>query len=78
MTLIDFGAGVTGLLLLGRLAMTQMPRHWQTTGGWLLVSLVGIPAFAMAIAVLVKVPMLLFGVMGWACFHAGRNRRWRR
>jgi hypothetical protein len=78
MTLIDFGAGVTGLLFLGGLVMTQMPRHWQTTRGWLLISLAGIPLFCMAIAIMVKVPMLLFGVMAMACFHAGRSSRWRR
>ncbi|MBD9415941.1 hypothetical protein IB234_15365 [Pseudomonas sp. PDM16] len=77
-TLPDLAAGVTGLLLLGGLLMTQMPKHWQTTRGWLLVSLAGIPLFCMALAIMVKVPMLLFGVMGWACFHAGRNPRFRR
>ncbi|MOA01420.1 hypothetical protein D3C78_1208280 [compost metagenome] len=78
MQIADFLAGVTGLLFLGGLVMTQMPRYWQTIPGWLLVSLAGIPLFCMAIAIMVKVPMLLFGVMGWACFHAGRNSRWRR
>lgn len=78
MQIADLLAGVTGLLFLGGLVMTQMPKHWQTTQGWLLISLAGIPLFCMAIAIMVKVPMLLFGVMAWACFHAGRSSRWRR
>lgn len=75
MSLPDFAAGIVGLLILGGLTMTQMPKHWQTTGGWLLVSLAGIPLFCMAIAVMVKVPLLLFGALAWACFHAGQGRR---
>lgn len=64
-----------GLLFLGALVMTQMPKEWQTTGGWLLVSLAGIPLFGIILAVLIKVPLLLFGAVGWACFHAGRSNR---
>ena len=64
-----------GLLFLGSLVMTQMPKEWQTIGGWLLVSLAGIPLFGIVLAVLIKVPLLLFGVVGWACFHAGRSSR---
>ncbi|WXL27778.1 hypothetical protein WG219_10125 [Ectopseudomonas mendocina] len=75
MTLLEFGAGVTGLLFLGGLVMTQMPKHWQTIQGWLLISLAGIPLFCMAIAILVKVPMLLFGAIALICFQAGRNSR---
>lgn len=78
MDIKTFIGGVIGLLFLGALVMTQTPKHWQTTGGWLIVSLAGIPLFGMAIAIMVNVPMLMFGVLAWACFHAGRNDRWRR
>ena len=64
-----------GLLFLGSLVMTQMPKEWQTIGGWLLVSLAGIPLFGIVLAVLIKVPLLLFGAVAWACFHAGRSSR---
>lgn len=77
MGLVDFIGGALGLLVLGALTMTQAPKHWQTTGGWLLFSLVGIPLIGIAIALMVKVPMLLFGAIAWACFHAGRSSRWR-
>lgn len=67
--------GALGLLVLGALAMTQMPKEWQTTGGWLLFSLVGIPLFGIAIALMVKVPVLMFGAVAWTCFHAGRSSK---
>ncbi len=77
MGLPEIVGGALGLLVLGALAMTQAPKHWQTTGGWLLFSLVGIPLIGIVIAVMVKVPFLMFGAVAWACFHAGRNSRWR-
>lgn len=78
MGLSEIIGGALGLLVLGALAMTQAPKEWQTTGGWLLLSLVGIPLFGIAIALMVKVPVLMFGAVAWACFHAGRNSRGRR
>lgn len=78
MDLSEIIGGVLGLLVLGALAMTQAPKHWQTTGGWLLFSLAGIPLIGIIIAVMVKVPSLMLGAVAWACFHTGRNSRWRR
>lgn len=39
----EIGAGITALLMFGAMFLTQMPKAWHTTGGWLLVSLIGIP-----------------------------------
>ncbi|WP_347506221.1 hypothetical protein [Pseudomonas anguilliseptica] len=73
MGLSEAVGGALGLLVLGALAMTQAPKEWQTTGGWLLFSLVGIPLFGIVIALMVKVPVLMFGAVAWACFHGGRR-----
>lgn len=67
--------GILGLLVLGGLVMTQMPRGWQTTGGWLSVSLLGIPLFAMLIGLLINVPALLFGALVLIGLYAGQPRR---
>jgi len=67
--------GILGLLVLGGLVMTQMPREWQTTGGWLLVSLLGIPLFVMLIGLLINVPALLFGALVLTGLYAGQPRR---
>jgi hypothetical protein len=47
----------------GLLVMTVMPREWQNVPGWLMVSYLGIPGFLVVIALLVNVPMLLFGAL---------------
>ncbi|MGP3789754.1 hypothetical protein [Pseudomonas sp. B392_1p] len=67
--------GILGFLVLGGLVMTQMPRHWQTTGGWLTVSLVGIPLFFMLIGLLINVPALLFGALVLTGLYAGQSKR---
>ena len=67
--------GILGFLVLGGLVMTQMPRHWQTTGGWLAVSLVGIPLFFMLIGLLINVPALLFGALVLTGLYAGQSKR---
>lgn len=51
------------LPMFGLLVMTVMPKDWQNVQGWLLVSYVGIPAFAVILAVLINVPGLLFGAL---------------
>ena len=60
---IDLGMGALTLLLLGGLVMSQMPRMWDSVGGWLFVSWVALPAFLVLIAVLVRHPSLLAGVI---------------
>lgn len=67
--------GIIGFLVLGGLVMTQMPREWQTTGGWLAVSLAGIPLFFMLIGLLINVPTLLFGALVLTGLYAGQPRR---
>ncbi len=67
--------GIVGFLVLGGLVMTQMPREWQTTGGWLAVSLLGIPLFLMLIGLLINVPFLLFGALVLTGLYAGRSGR---
>lgn len=67
--------GILGFLVLGGLVMTQMPRHWQTTGGWLTVSLAGIPLFFMLIGLLINVPALLFGALVLTGLYAGQSKR---
>lgn len=67
--------GVVGFLVLGGLVMTQMPRAWQTTGGWLTVSLAGIPLFIMLVGLLINVPALLFGALVLTGLYAGQPRR---
>ncbi|MHB0820139.1 hypothetical protein ACYCFK_17915 [Stutzerimonas stutzeri] len=78
MDISTFIGAMLGLLFLGAIVMTQLPRSWHTLTGWAFISLAGIPLFGMAIAIMVKVPILLFGVIAWACFEAGRSNRWRR
>ena len=67
--------GAIGFLVLGGLVMTQMPRAWQTTGGWLTVSLAGIPLFVLFIGLLINVPALLFGALVLTGLYAGQPRR---
>lgn len=52
-----------GLPMLGLMAMIGMPKEWQNWQGWLMVSYLGIPGFLIAIALLVNVPVLLFGAL---------------
>ncbi|WP_110647618.1 hypothetical protein [Salinicola peritrichatus] len=59
---IIFGL-VIGLPILGLLAMIGFPKEWQSVQGWLLVSFVGIPGFLCLVALLVNVPMLMFGAL---------------
>lgn len=56
--LAAFGFGAMGLL-----AMIGFPKDWQNVQGWLLVSYVGIPGLLIAIALVVNVPVLLFGLI---------------
>jgi len=51
------------LPVLGLLVMIGMPKEWQNVQGWLLVSYVGMPGFIVAIALLVNMPALLFGLL---------------
>ena len=51
------------LPLLGLLVMIGMPKEWQNVQGWLMVSYLGIPGFLVVIALLVNVPVLLFGAL---------------
>lgn len=66
--------GAISLLVIGGLTMTQMPREWQTKRGWLLVSLVGIPALFMIIGLLINVPALLFGALILTGLYAGQAK----
>lgn len=51
------------LPVLGLLVMIGMPKEWQNVQGWLIVSYLGIPGFLIVIALLVNVPVLLFGLL---------------
>lgn len=51
------------LPLLGLLVMIGMPKEWQNVQGWLIVSYLGIPGLLVVIALLVNVPVLLFGLL---------------
>lgn len=51
------------LPLFGGLIMTVMPREWQNLTGWLMVSYLGIPGFLVIAALLINIPVLLFGVI---------------
>jgi hypothetical protein len=51
------------LPMLGLLIMIGMPKHWQNVQGWLMVSYLGIPGALIVIALLVNVPVLLFGAL---------------
>jgi len=51
------------LPVLGLLVMIGMPKDWQNVQGWLMVSYLGIPGFLLAIALVVNVPVLLFGAL---------------
>ncbi len=51
------------LPVLGLLVMIGMPKHWQNVQGWLIVSYLGIPGLLIVIALLVNVPVLLFGAL---------------
>jgi len=70
--------GVASFLFFGAIFMTQMPRHWQTTGGWLFISLVGIPLFILFVGLIINVPALLFGGLVLTGFFAGQPPRRRR
>ena len=75
MDVAEIVVGIIGFLVLGALVMTQMPRAWQNTGGWLAVSLAGIPLFIMLIGLLINVPALLFGALVLTGLYAGQHRR---
>ncbi|MCE0733508.1 hypothetical protein LWH48_12040 [Halomonas sp. G15] len=60
---ITLGMGAFTLLLLGALVMSQLPRMWDSVGGWLFISWIALPAFLVFIAVLVRYPTLLAGVV---------------
>lgn len=51
------------LPVLGLLVMIGMPRDWQNVQGWLLVSYIGLPGVILAIALVVNMPALLFGLL---------------
>lgn len=51
------------LPLLGLLVMIGMPRDWQNVQGWLIVSYLGIPGLLVVIALVVNIPLLLFGLV---------------
>ncbi|WP_447926109.1 hypothetical protein [Vreelandella sp. EE27] len=51
------------LPVLGLLVMIGMPAEWQNVQGWLMVSYLGIPGILIVIALLVNVPVLLFGAL---------------
>ncbi|WP_043530487.1 hypothetical protein [Litchfieldella xinjiangensis] len=51
------------LPIFGLLAMIGVPRDWQNVQGWLMVSYLGIPGFLLVVALVVNVPVLLFGAL---------------
>lgn len=51
------------LPVLGLLVMIGMPAHWQNVQGWLMVSYIGLPGAILVIALVVNVPVLLFGAL---------------
>ncbi len=51
------------LPIFGLLVMIGMPKDWQNLQGWLMVSYLGIPGFLIFVALLVNVPVLLFGAL---------------
>lgn len=51
------------LPVIGLLVMIGMPKDWQNVQGWLMVSYLGIPGFITVVALVVNVPVLLFGAL---------------
>jgi len=58
----------------GLIIMTVMPRAWQNVQGWLMVTFLGIPGFLVVVALLVNVPLLLFGVIFFLGIASARKR----
>ena len=58
----------------GLIIMTVMPRAWQNVQGWLLVTFLGIPGFLVVVALLVNVPLLLFGVIFFLGIASAKKR----
>ena len=73
MELYEIGAGITALLMFGAMFLTQMPKAWHTTGGWLLMSLAVIPLFILAICLCLNYPPLLFSALIFMGFSASRG-----
>lgn len=51
------------LPVIGLLVMIVMPKDWQNVQGWLMVSYLGLPGAILVIALVVNVPVLLFGAL---------------
>jgi len=58
----------------GLIIMTVMPRAWQNVQGWLMVTFLGIPGFLVVVALLVNVPLLLFGVIFFLGIASAKKR----
>lgn len=51
---------IATLLVLGAIVMTQFGSSWQTTKGWLIISLGFIPGVILGAAILAAYPPLIF------------------
>lgn len=70
---ISLAMGAITLLLLGGLVMSQLPRMWDSVGGWLFVSWVALPGFLVLVALLVRHPTLLAGLLVAIGLYATRR-----
>lgn len=63
-----------GFAVIGLLIMTQMPKEWQTPGGYVLVTFGGIPAALLVIATLAQPAILIPAVFAFGVLCATRRR----
>lgn len=59
--------------VIGMLIMTHMPKHWQTPGGYVLVTLGGIPAALLAITIFSHPAILIPAVFAFGVLCATRR-----
>lgn len=72
-TLDHIGPVLIALPLFGLLAMIGVPNEWQNVQGWLIISFLGIPGFLVVIALMVNMPVLLFGTLFFLGIFAARK-----
>ncbi|QEM81721.1 hypothetical protein [Halomonas binhaiensis] len=72
-TLDHIGPVLIALPLFGLLAMIGVPKEWQNVQGWLIISFLGIPGFLVVIALMVNMPVLLFGTLFFLGIFAARK-----
>lgn len=62
------------LLMFGAIFQTQAPKEWQTTGGLLFISFVGIPLGFALIALMINIPWLFIGAAVFAGIHSSKTK----